>query len=102
MTDPQTTTQTTAPQNTTDVFVDFLCPYAWRGVELAAVLRAGGEAFTLRHFSLVQGNHADNAGQATPTWWLTDQPAQEGSEYQQGSLAAFLAAQAAARQGEDA
>ncbi|GAA5441345.1 DsbA family protein [Deinococcus caeni] len=56
MTDPQIatqpTTQTTAPQNTTDVFIDFLCPFAWRGVELAAVLRAGGEAFTLRHFSL--------------------------------------------------
>ncbi|GAA0505906.1 DsbA family protein [Deinococcus depolymerans] len=102
MTDPQTASTQAAGIQPTDVFIDFLCPYAWRGVELAAALRAEGEAFTLRHFSLVQGNHADNAGQATPVWWLTDQPAHEGSEYQRGSLAAFLAAQAAARQGEDA
>ncbi|MFC4424699.1 DsbA family oxidoreductase [Deinococcus navajonensis] len=86
----------------TDLFVDFLCPYAWRGVELAAVLRAQGETFRLRHFSLVQGNHPENAGQPEPRWWLTEQAAEEGTPYQRSSLAAFLAARAAAQQGEDA
>ena len=83
----------------TDLYIDFLCPYAWRGVELAAVLRAQGEGFRLRHFSLVEGNHAENVKERT--WVLSDQPAGEGSAYQHTSLAAFLAAQAAARQGEE-
>lgn len=97
----------TAPAPATDVFFDFLCPYAWRGIELAAVLRAQGqtlqgETFRLRHFSLVQGNHPDNAAAGGPVWWLTDQALGEGSPYQQNSLAAFLAAHAAAQQGEEA
>lgn len=92
---------TAAPAAPTDVFFDFLCPYAWRGLELADVLRAQGHAFRLRHFSLVQGNHAENAAAGGPVWWLTDQPLDEGSPYQQHSLAAFLAAHAAAQQGEE-
>ncbi|GGL90745.1 hypothetical protein GCM10010840_30990 [Deinococcus aerolatus] len=85
-----------------DVFLDFVCPYAWRGVELAQVLRQAGEqTFRLRHFSLVQGNHPDNAGQPAPVWWLTDQPGDAGERFQKSSLLAFLAAQAAARQGEE-
>ncbi len=85
-----------------DVFFDFICPYAWRGLELAQVLRqAGEEAFRLRHFSLVQGNHPDNAGQKAPVWWLTDQPGDVGERFQQSSLLAFLAAGAAARQGTE-
>lgn len=86
--------------NATDVYFDFLCPYAWRGVELAATLRREGEAFTLRHFSLVQGNHKENEKEVH--WWLTDQPLGEGDRYQQQSLPAFLAAHAAAQQGEEA
>ncbi|AWN23405.1 disulfide bond formation protein DsbA [Deinococcus irradiatisoli] len=88
----------------TAVYFDFLCPYAWRGLELADVLRREhGLTFVLRHFSLVQGNHPDNAqSRHVPVWWLTDQGAGEGSEAQAGSLRAFLADQAAARQGEDA
>ncbi|MEF2277136.1 DsbA family protein [Deinococcus sp. YIM 134068] len=93
---------TAANSGTTEVYIDFLCPYAWRGVELAAVLRAEGEPFTLRHFSLTQGNHPENAGKDAPVWWLTDQPLGEGDRFQQASLSAFLAAQAAARQGEEA
>lgn len=89
----------------TDIYVDFLCPYAWRGVELAAVLRGQGEPepgehFGLRHFSLTQGNHPGN--QKGVQWWLTDQALGEGDRFQQASLPAFLAAQAAARQGEEA
>ncbi|MFC5848487.1 DsbA family protein [Deinococcus petrolearius] len=89
----------------TDLYFDFLCPYAWRGVELANVLKAEGEAFRLRHFSLVQGNHPGNAAAKSAgdvTWWLSDQPAGEGPAHQQGSLGAFLAHTAAARQGEEA
>lgn len=93
----------TIPERT-DVFFDFLCPFAWRGVELAAALRPGGEAFRLRHYSLLQGNHPDNA--AGVTWWLTGQASDavgEGYWHATGaSLRAFLAAHAAARQGEDA
>ncbi|MFC3602191.1 DsbA family protein [Deinococcus soli (ex Cha et al. 2016)] len=84
----------------TELYFDFLCPYAWRGVELAAVLKEGGEAFTLRHYSLVEGNHAENAKELT--WRVTEQPLDEGSAYQQGSLRAFLASHAAALQGEAA
>lgn len=107
MTDPQiatqTTTQTAAPQNTTDVFIDFLCPYAWRGVELAAALKDEGEAFTLRHYSLVEGNHEGNAKELT--WRVTDQSldAPDGDgymKYLKPSLRAFLASHAAALQGE--
>ena len=93
---------TASSSSATEIYFDFLCPYAWRGVELAAVLRNEGEVFTLRHFSLVQGNHPENAGQDTPVWWLTDQPLGEGDQFQQASLSAFLAARAAARQGEEA
>jgi predicted DsbA family dithiol-disulfide isomerase len=86
----------------TDLYLDFLCPYAWRGVELAAVLRAEGEPFRLRHYSLVEGNHPDNA--SARTWQITAQAAPAGGEggWQEQSLQAFLAAQAAALQGEEA
>lgn len=88
----------------TDVYFDFLCPYAWRGVELAAVLRQQGHPFRLRFYSLVEGNHPDNARELT--WRLTDQPTDaEGGEgymkYQRPSFGAFLTAQAAYRQGEE-
>lgn len=94
------------PVNTpvTEVYFDFLCPYAWRGVEMAAVLREQGESFRLRFFSLVEGNHPENAKELA--WKLTDQPADaEGGEgymsFQKPSFQAFLAAQAAYRQGEE-
>ncbi|ADV66277.1 DsbA family oxidoreductase [Deinococcus maricopensis] len=83
------------------VYIDFLCPFAWRGVELALILReTRGLNVQLRHYSLVQGNHPENPDRKQPTWWLTDQTADSGSDMQRGSLAAFLAAHAAARQGE--
>lgn len=93
---------TGAQEVPTDVYFDFLCPFAWRGLELADVLRREhGLSFRLRHFSLVQGNHPANAERRAPTWWLHEQGAEEGSASQQASLRAFLAAQAAARQGEE-
>ncbi|WP_019586264.1 DsbA family oxidoreductase [Deinococcus apachensis] len=94
------TASRTAP---TDLYFDFLCPFAWRGVELADVLRREQRlSFRLRHFSLVQGNHPENPDRKNPTWWLHEQGAGEGSPSQQASLSAFLAGQAAALQGEEA
>ncbi|AAF11883.1 DsbA family oxidoreductase [Deinococcus radiodurans] len=103
---PQPTDAQPTDAQPTDLYFDFLCPYAWRGVEMAHVLRGSGEGFRLRHFSLVQGNHPQNKDQETVQWWLTDQPlgAEGGSgymKYQRPSLNAFLAAHAAARQGEE-
>lgn len=76
----------------TDVYLDFLCPFAWRGVELASVLRSPERPFRLRHFSLVQGNHPENPDRKAPVWWLHDWSADEGAAHQQGSLRAFLGA----------
>ncbi len=85
------------------MYFDFLCPYAWRGLELADVLRREhGMKFRLRHFSLVQGNHAENPERKHPTWWLDSQIAGQGGDAQAGSLNAFLAGQAALKQPEDA
>ena len=87
----------------TEIYFDFLCPYAWRGLELADVLRRDhGFLFTLRHFSLVQGNHPDNvASRHMPVWWLSEQPG-EDEDMTGASLTAFLADSAAAKQGEEA
>jgi 2-hydroxychromene-2-carboxylate isomerase len=87
----------------TDVYFDFLCPYAWRGLELADVLRREhGVKFRLRHFSLVQGNHESNPERKHPVWWLDQQVAGQGGDYQAGSLNAFMGGQAALRQPENA
>jgi len=92
----------TSPTTPTEVYLDFLCPFAWRGVELADVLRRErGLPFQLRHFSLVQGNHPENPDRKAPTWWLHEQPSGEGSTHQQASLRAFRAARSAARQGDE-
>lgn len=80
------------------VYYDFLCPFAWRGLELMEQL---GERPELKHFSLVQGNHAENPNRKEPVWLLAQQPAGDGSEAQRASLAAFLADQAARRQGAE-
>lgn len=103
MTQPTHSTQQATVS--TELYFDFLCPYAWRGVELAAVLKEGGEAFTLRHYSLVEGNHAENAKELT--WRVTEQSldAPDGDgymKYLKPSLRAFLASHAAALQGEAA
>ncbi len=79
------------------VYFDFLCPYAWRGLELMQLLDLRPE---LRHFSLVQGNHAENPDRKNPTWKLAEQPSDDGPDNQQASLRAFLAGQAAKLQGE--
>jgi predicted DsbA family dithiol-disulfide isomerase len=91
------------------VYHDFLCPFAWRGLELLAALEI---PFTSRHFSLLQGNHPDNAGlpRNAPAWKLVDQtpgatpnaalPAYFNNI--DGSLEAFFASHAALHQGHEA
>lgn len=80
------------------VYFDFLCPYAWRGVELLSTLNLEFEPV---HYSLVQGNHSDNKGlpRANPVWKLTEQPMETDNAYQRESLTAFIASHAAAQQG---
>ncbi len=79
------------------VYFDFLCPYAWRGVELLSGLNVPFEPV---HYSLVQGNHAENVGQlrSAPVWKLAEQPL-EGNQNHTQSFEAFLASHAAAQQG---
>ena len=90
------------------VYYDFLCPFAWRGLELLAALEV---PFTSRHFSLVQGNHPDNNGlpRNAPAWKLADQTLNDSANAGlpaylnvDGSLEAFFASHAALHQGREA
>jgi DSBA-like thioredoxin domain len=90
------------------VYHDYLCPFAWRGLELLAALEV---PFASRHFSLVQGNHPDNAGlpRSAPVWKLADQTVGDTTNAGlpaylnvDGSLEAFFASQAALHQGREA
>jgi predicted DsbA family dithiol-disulfide isomerase len=76
------------------VYIDFLCPWAYRGsMWLADVEKAGRIRPHWRFFSLSQ-NHDAHQGLAEPPVWERD-PRAKG-------LTAFLAATAARAQGEDA
>jgi len=76
------------------VYIDFLCPWAYRGsMWLADVEKAGRIRATYRFFSLSQ-NHEAHEGAATPPIWERDPKAK--------GLPAFLAAIAARSQGEEA
>ncbi|MDT7919000.1 MAG: DsbA family protein [Meiothermus sp.] len=82
------------------VYLDYLCPFAWRGLELAYVVAPQlALDFEIRHYSLEQGNHPENASlpRNAPTWKLVEQPL-EGPR----SLRAFLASHAARQQGKAA
>src|SRR5205085_1180096 len=73
------------------VYIDFLCPWAYRGAMwLAEVEKAGRIRPQFRFFSLSQ-NHAAHEGHSQPPVWERD-PTAKG-------LAAFLAATAARAQG---
>jgi predicted DsbA family dithiol-disulfide isomerase len=73
------------------VYIDFLCPWAYRGsMWLAEVEKAGRIRPRFRFFSLSQ-NHASHEGQSPPPVWERDPQAQ--------GLPAFLAATAARAQG---
>lgn len=75
------------------VYIDFLCPWAYRGsMWLAEVEKAGRIKPEFRFFSLSQ-NHAAHEGTGDPPVWEAT-PAAKG-------LPAFLAATAARAQGAD-
>lgn len=85
---------------TVTIYLDYLCPFAWRGLELAYVVAPQlGLDLEIRHHSLKQGNHPDNAGlpRNAPVWRLAEQPLEASS-----SLRAFLASHAARQQGRAA
>jgi len=85
---------------TVAVYLDYLCPFAWRGLELAHVVAPHlGLDLDLRHYSLEQGNHPENAGlpRHAPVWKLAEQPLESSR-----SLRAFLASHAARQQGRAA
>ncbi len=80
------------------VFFDFLCPYAWRGAEVAEMVGAKlGIRFEWSHFSLYQANHDADDG-----WQLWNEPLKETSNSGSRGLLPFLASIAAARQGSEA
>ena len=74
------------------VYIDFLCPWAYRGsLWLAEVEKAGRIQVSWRFFSLSQ-NHQAREGQPGPPVWETNRGA--------AGLPAFLAATAARLQGD--
>ncbi|HEY0493845.1 MAG TPA: DsbA family protein [Candidatus Dormibacteraeota bacterium] len=76
------------------VYIDFLCPWAYRGsIWLADVEKAGRIKVSWRFFSLSQ-NHQAREGQPGPPVWESNPKA--------AGLPAFLAATAARTQGEEA
>jgi predicted DsbA family dithiol-disulfide isomerase len=76
------------------VYIDFLCPWAYRGAMwLADVEKAGRIRPQFRFFSLSQ-NHQAHEGSPNPPVWERDPKAQ--------GVAAFLAATAARAQGAGA
>src|ERR1700675_1431423 len=75
------------------VYIDFLCPWAYRGsMWLAEVEKAGRIRPSFRFFSLSQ-NHQAHEGSPTPPVWERDPQAK--------GLPAFLAATAARAQGAE-
>lgn len=89
-----------APMRETVVaYFDYLCPYAWRGAEVAEwVAEPLGLRFEWRHFSLIQWNRVE-AGIAGQVWneRLDPDDATGGL-----GLRAFLASCAARQQGPEA
>lgn len=78
------------------VYVDYLCPYAWRGAEVASVVaRARGVEFECCHYSLVQARRQASG------WQLWNEPLDPSDEYGCEGLMPFLASCAVRRQGAD-
>lgn len=85
-------------QERVTVYFDYVCPYAWRGAELAeTVARKLGITFEWRHYSLFQGDHTEDDG-----WQLWNERIDPADENGTKGLLPFLASCAARRQGEGA
>lgn len=78
------------------VHFDYLCPFTWRGAEVAeTVAEPLGLRFEWRPFSLYQSNYAGSDG-----WQLWNQRIDPDDEHGSLGLTPFLASCAASRQGE--
>lgn len=85
------------------VYFDYLCPFAWRGLELINAIAPSLQLeFEARHYSLHQGNHASNTPlpRGKPVWKLAEQPDANLDENQRGARLAFMASHAARLQGK--
>jgi len=79
------------------VYYDYLCPFAWRGAELAGLVASElGLDFRWRLFSLVQSNSKD------PGFQIWNEKIDHEDPTGSGGLLPFLASLAARRQGLDA
>ncbi len=80
------------------VYFDYLCPYAWRGAEVAdQVADALDLRFEWRHFSLFQANYPVREG-----WQLWNERLEPDDPMGARGLRPFLASCAARRQGPEA
>ena len=83
---------------TVAVYFDYLCPYAWRGAEVAELVADELELrFDWRHFSLYQVNYR---GQRA--WHVWNQRLDDADETGCKGLLPFLASTAARKQGREA
>ena len=79
------------------VYYDYVCPFAWRGAELAEqVAPVLGLTFQWRHFSLYQSNYAGGNG-----WQLWNQKLSLDDAGGDKGLLPFMASCAARRQGAE-
>lgn len=82
------------------VYFDYVCPYAWRGAELAETVQDGlGLTFEWRHFSLYQYNYQNNGYQGNGSWQLWNERLDLEDEGGNKGLLPFMASCAARRQG---
>ena len=87
-----------APMQTTTVAVyfDYLCPYAWRGAEVAELVAEELDVrFDWRHFSLYQANH-----RGAP-WYVWNERLDDADETGSKGLLPVLASIAARKQGRE-
>jgi predicted DsbA family dithiol-disulfide isomerase len=84
---------------TVAVYFDYLCPYAWRGAEVAEMVAGAlGLRFEWHHFSLIQSDR-EAAGQGGELWNERLEPDDATGGF---GLRPFLASCAARRQGPEA
>ncbi len=80
------------------VYFDYLCPFAWRGAEIAEwVGEPLGLSFEWRHFSIFQADYPGRDG-----WQLWNEPLDDADGGGCKGLLPFLASCAARRQGTEA